>query len=110
MLPLWLYFILFCVTISGKVNSFLGLWPYVKPNGGIYVLEDIFFTFMKGFDNSEESAIDIILKLIMLFNNANTQRPNMIRINETFSPALIKASKSILSINCFYHGCVFVKK
>lgn len=93
-----------------QVNSFLGLWPFVKPNGGIYVLEDICFTFTKGFDNSNESAIDMIHKLIMLLNDVNTSGPNVIKVNQTFNPALVEASKTILSINCFYHGCVFVKK
>ena len=92
-----------------KVNSFLGLWPYVKPHGGIYVLEDILFTYVKGFNNSNESAIDMIHKLIMLFNDANISGSNMIPVNQKFDPRLLQASKSILSINCFYHGCVFVK-
>ena len=34
-----------CHTRKQQVNSFIGLWPYVRKNGGIYVIEDIFTSF-----------------------------------------------------------------
>lgn len=90
------------------MNSFLGLWPFVKP-GGVYVIEDLSFSFVKGFDNTNETAIDMIYKLMVIMNDGHWSGETKIPTNITFSPDLLQTAKSILSINCFFHACVFVK-
>ena len=88
----------------------MGLWPYVKPNGGVYVLEDLYSTFWNnGYDDSDETAIDMIHKLIMIYNGVLNPK-NPVKVNMTFSPLLVETSRSILSINCYFHACLFIKK
>lgn len=94
-----------------QINSFLGLWSYLKPNGGVYVIEDMFFSFYKNFANHNETSIDLVHKLIMLQNDALVKGNFMLPVDDTqFSPQLRSIYKSILSINCYYRACVFVKK
>lgn len=93
-----------------QINSLIGLWPFLKSNG-VYVLEDICSTLIRGYDDSEETPIDIIYKLIMILNDAiNPNIPNKVPIKQTFSPSIVELSKTILSINCYYRACVFIKK
>lgn len=99
---------------SQQVKSFLGLWHHVYPNGGIYVIEDVYFTFYENFADQSESAIEMIRKLIFLLNEYNKSTNDrvfkLIKVNESIGPELVEVAKSILSINCYFRACVIVKK
>ena len=55
-------------TRKQQVNSLIGLWPYVRKNGGIYVIEDIFTSFIPSFNDNKESALDLMFELIIILN------------------------------------------
>ena len=57
-------------TRKQQIHSLIGLWPFIRQSGGIYVIEDIFTSFLPGFnDKANESTIDLIFELIILLNN-----------------------------------------
>ncbi len=56
-------------TRKQQVNSLIGLWSYVRKNGGIYVIEDIFTSFIPGFNDNKQSALDVIFELIIILND-----------------------------------------
>jgi hypothetical protein len=88
----------------------------VKSNGGIYVIEDMYHSFLQGFNDTNETVIDVIHKLIMLKNDVvkenHPQFGTRITLSEseTFSEAIRIAAKSIYSINCYFRACVLIKK
>lgn len=85
---------------SQQINSLIGLWSSVKP-GGIYIMEDMFFTFMPKFMDSNESSLDFTTKLIAKLTTMK---------NFNLSKEQERILNSLLSINCFNKACVFIKK
>lgn len=89
-----------------KVRWFLGLWPYVKSKGGVYVIEDM--NQISGGNSKEITAIYMIHKLIM--------QKNEIEFGDKNSPmsaedkAIKTVAKTVLSINCYFGACVLIKK
>lgn len=97
-------------TRKQQIHSLLGLWPYLK-SGGVYVIEDMFFSYWKDHSDYGESSVDVVHKLIMLQNDALLKGEHMIPVDEhQFSPRLKSLYDSLESIQCYYIACAFVKK
>jgi hypothetical protein len=48
-------------TRKQQINSLIGLWPFIRNKGGIYIIEDIFTSFINySFNDNDESTIDVI--------------------------------------------------
>ena len=95
------------------MNSLIGLWPFVRHSGGIYVIEDIFTSFLPGFnDKSNESTIDLMSELIILLNNPSGAGfgPPFVLPNLTISEDAARISKDLMSVNCFERACALIKK
>jgi len=108
-----------------QVNSLIGLWPFIS-SGGLYIIEDMYHSFVDvkqtnykqtyNFKDNDESSIDVILELIILFNDPLEIgfiagfNPNIVKPNVTITKNAIEISKSLLSINCFKRACVLYKK
>ena len=107
-----------------QVNSLIGLWPFLS-KGGVYVIEDMYHSFVdkkssvnkwySGFNDNDESSIDLIMELIILFNdpleiewiqNMNAQ---IIKPNISIRTHASDISKSLHSINCYKRACVLHK-
>jgi hypothetical protein len=84
-----------------QVNSLIGLWPYVRKNGGIYVIEDIFTSFIPAFNDNKQSALDVIFELITILNNPTSAG---------ISKEAIEIRKELASLNCFERACALIKK
>lgn len=91
---------LYFQNIKKQVNSLLGLWKYVKPNGGVYVVEDMHTSFPSMYNDNPESSYDVLMKLISM--RAMT--------NSTSSSSLDFILDELRSVNCFFHACALVKK
>jgi len=99
-----------------QINSLLALWPFVKKHGGIYIIEDIFTSFMEinGLnDNPEQSSLDLLIELIVILNDPwrlnklwKIQMPTNIKISELAR----NLSVDVMSINCFERACALIKK
>ena len=90
-------------TRKQQVNSLIGLWPYVRKNGGIYVIEDIFTSFISSFNDNKESTIDLMFELIIILNNpspASFGPPHHLP-NVEISQHAIEISKELASLKCF---------
>lgn len=85
-----------------QLNSLIGLWPYVKHNGGIYVMEDMQTSFMDEYNDNRVSSFDVTVNLIEYLLNSLKQ--------VDYDDDLVYLFDSLLSINCFRESCVFVKK
>jgi hypothetical protein len=99
-------------TRKQQVNSLIGLWPYVRKNGGIYVIEDIFTSFIHFFNDNKQSALDVIFELIIILNDPSAVgvRPPHILPNVTISKEAIEIRKELASLNCFERACALIKK
>jgi hypothetical protein len=100
-------------TRKQQINSFIGLWPFVRQSGGIYVIEDIFTSFLPGFnDTPNESTIDLMFELIILLNNPSGAGfgPPFVYPNVTISEDATRISKDLMSVNCFERACALIKK
>jgi hypothetical protein len=99
-------------TRKQQVNSLIGLWPYVRKNGGIYVIEDIFTSFIPGFNDNKQSAVDVIFELIIILNDPTPAGfgPPHILPNVIISKQAIEISKDLASLNCFERACALIKK
>ena len=98
-----------------QINSLVALWPYIEKNGGIYIIEDIFTSYMEinGLnDNPQQSALDLIMKMIVVLNDPS-------RLNKIWKTNLPQLkihqntkdiSSSVMSINCFERACALIKK
>jgi len=100
-------------TRKQQINSLIGLWPYVRKNGGIYVIEDFFTSFIKRFNDNEKSSFDFIIELIILLNDPEdvdfTSQENIFpRIS--ISEKAIEIRQDLMSINCFERACALIKK
>ena len=91
-------------------NAIVGLWPYLKPNG-IYIIEDIYFSFLKQTNDSPEGTVDLICSLISKLNEPPVWKDHYEPIvNITLKEELVGIYNELLSIDCFKRACVFVKK
>ena len=96
-----------------QINSLVALWPYIKKNGGIYIIEDIFTSYVEIYnDNKSQSALDLIMEMIVVLNDPSilnkdwkTDLPQM-KINQNTKDL----SSSVMSINCFERACALIKK
>jgi hypothetical protein len=99
------------------ITTFLNLWHKVKPDGGVYIVEDLFYSFTthSAINDNPQSIIDYIAQLIFLFNNDSEKFekngkqivPENMR---NISQQLMEVFESLLSVNCYHSACVFVKK
>ena len=96
-----------------QINSLVALWPYIKKNGGIYVIEDIFTSYVESYnDKTSQSALDLMMEIIVVLNDPSrldkqlkTVMPDMI-IHENANDL----SSNVMSINCFERACALIKK
>jgi len=98
-----------------QTNSLIGLWPFLSENGGVYIIEDFFTSFLTHYKDSNESSFDLITELISLLNN-----PNDINVDskliifptyfKQFSQQATNIRKDLLSIHCFERACALIKK
>jgi hypothetical protein len=101
---------------KAQINSLVALWPFVKKRGGIYIIEDIFTSYLEinGVnDNPEQSALDLIIELIVILNDPSKLSKEW----KTFMPSNIKISQhardlsvDVMSVNCFEGACALIKK
>ena len=98
-----------------QVNSLIGLWPHLKQNGGIYVIEDFYYSFSKNlhYYDSEESSFDLLMQLIVLLNDPT--EIEHLQGSKVIKPFKIKEhalaiSKELMSIHCYKRACVLIKK
>jgi len=99
-----------------QINSLIALWPSVKKRGGIYIIEDIFTSYMEinGLnDNPEQSALDLIIELIVILNDPSKlskewkiQMPTNIKLSQQAR----ELSVDVMSVNCFEGACALIKK
>lgn len=103
-------------TRSQQVNSLIGLFPYLK-KGGIYIIEDLYYSFSsEGFD-SNRSAFDVLTRLIMHQNNPIFRydpvpgyKLNKIpQYNFETEPDLKYLIENVEYVVCFWHACAFFK-
>jgi hypothetical protein len=100
-----------------QVNSLIGLWPYLSSEG-VYIIEDMYHSFVdhKQFNDNDESSIDLIMELLIIFNDPSpipyiqSLSSPMIKPNLTIRSHAEEISKTLLSINCFRRACVLYKK
>ena len=100
-------------TRKQQINSLIGLWPFVTQNGGIYIIEDIFTSFVKSYnDNPNESTIDLMMELIVILNDPSKvdYGPPHILPNINISKHAAEISSDLMSVNCFERACVLIKK
>ena len=101
-------------TRKQQINSLIGLWPFIRKNGGIYIIEDIFTSFLHSFnDNSQQSSLDIIIELIVILNNptmAGFTPPYLYPASVVISEQALIISKELASVNCFERACALIKK
>ena len=103
----------------------IGLWPFVSSDG-VYIIEDMYHSFVDAqpniykqtynFNDNAESSIDLILELIILFNDPEevgfiqSIKHKIVKPKVDITSHAIEISKSLLSINCFKRACVLYKK
>ena len=93
-----------------QINSLIGLWPYLKSKG-VYIIEDIMFSFTKEFnDNENESIFDVISQLFFLFNDPSPFPFKSIYPDKEISNEIRKVFQDLLSINCYLRVCALIKK
>ena len=108
-----------------QVNSLIGLWPFIS-SGGVYIIEDMYHSFVDAqpniykqtynFNDNAESSVDLILELIILFNDPEevgyikSIKHGLVKPNVDITSHAIEISKSLLSISCFKRACVLHKK
>jgi hypothetical protein len=99
-----------------QINSLIALWPFVKKRGGIYIIEDIFTSYLEINelnDNPEQSALDLMIELIVILNDPSRFSKDW----KTYMPSNIKISQQardlsvdVMSVNCFEGACALIKK
>ena len=94
-------------TRKQQITSLIGLWPFIRSNGGIYVFEDIFTSFVEDFnDNPQESTIDLMAELMVLLSNPNQKNYLNITINH-HAKVIYQHLNSLI---CFSKICILIKK
>lgn len=93
-------------TRKQQINSLLGLWSLIKPNGGIYIIEDIFTGYIGQYIDYEVSAMDVLFHLQTLLQ---TKSAVFVQKKELDSE-LKQIAETLHSVNCFREACVLIKK
>ena len=96
-----------------QINSLIGLWPFLRNKGGIYIIEDIFTSSINySFNDNVESTIDVIFELIILFNDPSPAGwgPPHVYPQMNISEHSVNIRKDLMSINCFERACALIKK
>jgi hypothetical protein len=94
-----------------QLTSLIELWKYVKPNGGIYVMEDIITAFMTWFNDSEESPYNFVVDNLRMFYDPSYIGPDYKSMYEIpKNQTVVDFHKSLMSMDCYRGACVFVKK
>lgn len=94
---------------SQQTKSLIGLFPLLK-KGGIYVIEDFYFSFIKESNDSNRSAFDILTKLILLFNPVPKFLNKIDQFKYDFDSDLTYLYENVEYIVCFWHACALFKK
>ena len=91
-------------TIKTQINGLDGFWPHLKSKG-VYVIEDIFLSKSQ---TNEKSSLDLIFKILELFNDIrrNNRNHDDIPIDKYANDIV----RDLLSIHCCSHACAFIKK
>ena len=99
-------------TRKQQINSLIGLWPFLRSEGGIYIIEDIFTSFIPSFNDNRETAIDLIFELITIFNDPAQVgfSPPFLNSDLKISDHSLQIKKDLMSINCFERACALIKK
>jgi hypothetical protein len=89
-----------------QITSFLELWPSIRTNGGLYVIEDIYTSLMsdKIYFDHEVSTMEMVYQII---NNMNM--PSDFNKDSTIDQKIKEFQKSILSVSCYHNACIFVR-
>jgi hypothetical protein len=93
----------------------LNLWHKVRPNGGIYVIEDLYHSFSSGIVNDDKESIgEYIGQLLYLLNSDSDKlikmgfsylkEPIVPENAKNISQELHEVHSGLLSINCYYHA------
>lgn len=92
------------------MNSFIGLWPYLK-NGGIYVIEDMTTVFDTSMDwyykDQNESAIDIARSFLVLLNKGPA---HFMPVNDNLKENFLNIFKTLYHFDSYNESFVFYKK
>lgn len=96
-------------TRKQQVNSLIALWPVVKTDGGIYVIEDMHLSFVKSYNDFHMSSYDFVIQLIYLFLD-QPEHKIINPLNLTIPIDVQIVFKDLMSVQCFQHSCVLVKK
>ncbi|CAF0755940.1 unnamed protein product [Brachionus calyciflorus] len=95
------------------IHSLIGLFPLLK-NGGVYVIEDLWFAYTKESNDYKKSMVDVIGELIRGFSvlglNGNTPFDKIPELDISISDDLNYVANNVFSISCFRRACALVKK
>ena len=101
---------------SHQIISLVGLWPYLKKKGGLYVIQDTYYSFIESYNDNQESSLDLIMQLILLLNfdsqdlkHIRERNLKMNYPNKTFKKYAVELSKDLMSVNCFSRACALMK-
>ena len=99
-------------TRKQQINSLIGLWPFIRKNGGIYIIEDIFTSFIPSYNDNTKSSLDVIFELIVILNDPTIvgYKPPHLMPKVNISKQAMRISKELASINCFERACALIKK
>lgn len=98
---------------SNQVHALMGLWPGVKANGGIYVMEDMVFNYDNWAIDAPETSFEFMTKILhfLIFQEKASKNPKMLRTKFPFGIEKLKdIADTLLSFNCFKTACLLVKK
>lgn len=88
-----------------QIHSLIGLWPILKPEGGVYVIEDVHFHDIELYNDLNVKTVEVMFYLINKINKYNATLAN-----KWVEKQLEAIYPSILSINCFPRACVLIKR
>ena len=96
-------------TRKQQVHSLISLWPYLTSTG-TYVIEDMYYSFVKSYDDNNQSSFELVVELFYLMNNPSAFDSPYKYPSDQISQHAKEISKSLLSINCYSRVCALIKK